>query len=82
MTTSDIKLEIFRHIDLLEKDRLEELYGILLNYINENKDIDDWEQLTKEQKQGILDAIDEINKGKGIPHDKVMAKMRKKYAHA
>ena len=42
MTKSDLKLKIFQEIDNLEKDRLEELYGILLNYINDKNEIGDW----------------------------------------
>jgi len=53
MTTSDLKLKIFRQIDSLEKSRLKEFYGFLINFINEKKDLDDWEKLTEEQKQGI-----------------------------
>ncbi len=80
MTISDLKLKIFREIDNLEKDRLEELYGILLNYINEKNDIGDWAKLTQEQKKGIDEAIDEIDQGKGIPHDTIMSNIRKKYS--
>jgi len=82
MTVAELKLKIFRQIDSLEKNRLEELYGVLKNFINGKKDISDWVKLTEEQKQGILDAIDEIDSGKGIPHEKVMAKIRKNYLHA
>lgn len=82
MTTSDLKLKIFRQIDSLEKSRLEEFYGVLVNFINEKKDLADWERLTEEQKQGINDAIDEIDSGKGISHEKVMATIRKKYSDA
>ena len=82
MTTSDLKLKIFRQIDSLEKGRLEEFYGVLVNFINEKKDIGDWEKLTEEQKQGITDAIDEIKAGKGIAHENVMANIRKKYTNA
>ena len=82
MTVSDLKLKIFRQIDSLEKNRLEELYGILINYLNGQKDISDWDKLTEEQKHGIFDAIEEIDLGKGIPNEKVMAKIRKKYLHA
>jgi hypothetical protein len=81
MTVSDLKLKIFRQIDSLEKSRLEELYGVLINYINEKKDISDWEKLTVEQRQGIFDAIEEIDLGKGISNEKVMTKIRKKYSH-
>jgi hypothetical protein len=82
MTTSDLKLKIFRQIDALEKNRLEELYGVLANYINGSKDIGDWDKLTEEQRRGIFDAVGEIDTGKGIPHEKVMTKMRSKYNHA
>ena len=82
MTVSDLKLKIFRQIDTLEKDRLEEFYGVLVNFINEKKDIDDWKNLTEKQKQDITDAIEEIDSGKGIPHEKVMANIRKKYNNA
>jgi len=42
----------------------------------------DWEKLSKNQKQGIIDAIDEIEEGKGLPDKVVMDKFRKKYTHA
>lgn len=82
MTVSDLKLKLFRQIDSLEKDQLEEFYEVLDNFINEKRELDDWEQLTDEQKQGVLDAIEESDSGKGIPHEKVMENMRKKFKHA
>jgi len=82
MTVAELKLNIFRQIDSLEKNRLEEFYGILMNFINAGKDINDWDELTNEQKQGIYDAIDEIESGKGIPHESVMTNIRKKFSHA
>jgi len=82
MTVSDLKLRIFRQIDSLEKSKLEEFYGVLLNYINGQKDISDWDKLSANQKQGILDAIDEIDSGKGIPNKVVLDKFRKKYSQA
>ena len=82
MTVSDLKLRIFREIDSLEKNRLEEFYGLLMNYINGQKDISDWNKLTANQKKGILDAIDEVDSGKMIPNKTVLDKYRKKYSHA
>jgi hypothetical protein len=82
MTVSDLKIRIFRQIDSLEKSKLEEFYGILLNYINGQKDISDWDQLSTNQKNGILEAIDEIESGKGIPNKTVLTKFRKKYSNA
>jgi len=82
MTISDLKLKLFRQIDSLEKNQLEEIYGVLTNFINEKKDIGDWEELTLEQRNGNFDAIDEIELGKGIPNEKVMSGIRKKFNHA
>ena len=82
MTVSDLKLKIFRQIDSLEKNKLEEFYGLLMNYINGQKDISDWDKLSATQKKGILDAIDEVDSGKGIPNKTVINKFRKKYTHA
>ena len=79
MTVSDLKLKIFRQIDSLEKNRLEEFYGLLLNYINGQKDISDWNKLTLAQKQGLMDAIDQLDSGKGISHNDVIDKLSKKY---
>lgn len=44
--------------------------------------MNDWEKLTEEQKQGIIDAIGEIDSGKGISHEEVMENIRKKYSNA
>jgi hypothetical protein len=82
MSVSDLKLKLFRQIDTLEKSRLEELYGVVINFLNGKKDIGDWEKLTEEQKQGLIDAIAEIDAGKGVPHTEVIDRMKKKYLHA
>jgi hypothetical protein len=66
MTVSDLKLKIFRQIDSFEKSRLEEFYGLLLNYVNGKKDVSDWDKLSTAQKQGILDAIEEVDSEKGV----------------
>ncbi len=82
MTVSDLKLKIFRKIDSLEKSRLEEFYGLLMNYLNSKKDITDWEKLSEAQKKGLFDAIDEIESGKGESNKAVFDKFRKKYSNA
>ncbi len=82
MTVSDLKLNIFRQIDSLEKDRLEELNGVLINYFNGQKEVGDWEKLTNEQKQGIVDAINEIDDGMGIPHVNMIKNIYIKYSPA
>ncbi|MDA3904944.1 MAG: hypothetical protein PF484_02600 [Bacteroidales bacterium] len=82
MNASELKLKLFRQIDLLEKSSLEDLYGVLINFINSKKDIEDWVNLTDNQKRGIINAIEEMDSGNGISHNKVINKFRKKYSHA
>ena len=82
MTVSDLKLKIFRQIDSLEKNRLEEFYGLMLNYLNSKKELSDWEKLSEAQKKGLFDAIDEIEDGKGKSNKSVIDKFRKKYSNA
>jgi hypothetical protein len=72
MTVSDLKLKIIRQIDSLEKSRLEEFYGLLLNYINGKKDISDWEKLSSDQKQGLMDAIDQLDSGQSVSNKDVI----------
>ncbi len=81
MTDSDLKLKLFREIDALDKDQLEEVYGVLINYINGQKDISDWDKLSDVERQAILDADDEIEKGEGIANEVVFERVRKKYSH-
>ena len=80
MDASELKLKIFREIDSLEKSKLQEVYGFLQNLVRGEKDLDEWNDLSSEQQQGILDAIEELNNGKGIPHEQVISKYRKKYS--
>ena len=82
MTTSDIKLRISRQIDSLEKSKLEELYGVVVNFINGQKELTDWDSLTETQKGGIFEAIEELETGKGISHQAIIKKYRKKHSRA
>jgi hypothetical protein len=81
MSTSELKLKLFREIDSLEKSKLEQIYGLVLNFINnDNDDTEEWNTLTITQQKGLLDAIEEMNSSEGIEHKKVMAKYKNKYA--
>jgi hypothetical protein len=80
MDASELKLKILRQIDSLEESKLQEVYGFLQNFVRGQKDLDEWDDLNTAQQQGILDAIEELNDGKGILHESVIAKYRKKYS--
>ena len=40
MDASEIKIDLFRKLDTLRGQRLEEAYGLLLNFINGKSEID------------------------------------------
>ncbi len=79
MDTAELKLKIFRQVDSLEPPKLEEVYGLILNFLNSSKEPDEWAFLTSEQKAGIEEAIAEIEQGKGVAHENVVAEFRDKY---
>ena len=80
MDASELKLKIFREIDSLEKGKLQEVYGYLQNFVRGESDINEWDTLTYNQQQGLTEAVDELNEGLGISHEKVISKFRKKYS--
>ena len=82
MDVSELKLKIIREIDSLEKVKLQEIYGYLQNFVRGEKEIDEWSILSYAQQQGLLEAIDELNEGQGIPHEEVISKFRKRYSNA
>ncbi|MBX9808069.1 MAG: hypothetical protein K2X95_09770, partial [Flavobacteriaceae bacterium] len=68
----------FREIDTLEKSKLEQIYGLVLNFINKDNDTEEWNTLSTTQQKGLLDAIEELNSTDGIDHKKVMEKYKYK----
>lgn len=82
MDASELKLRIFREIDSLEKGKLQELYGFVQNYIRGSKDFEEWDSLSLAQKEGIKEAIKDLDKGVGLVHEEVIAKYRKKHSDA
>lgn len=81
MNTSELKLQIFRQLDLLGKSQLSELSGIVTNLVHGQYGIADWENLSILEKEGIIDSIKHLSAGKGIQHEKVMEKVRKKFTN-
>lgn len=79
MNIAELKLKLFREIDSLDEKKLEEAYGVLLNFINSKDDQDDWNKLTTEQQKGIIDSIQQIENNEGIPHKEIMRKYKNKY---
>ncbi|WP_121665607.1 hypothetical protein [Mesonia aquimarina] len=82
MNSAEIKIDLFRKLDSLKGNRLEEAYGIVLNYINGKNELDDWKNLTQEQQNAIKLGIEQLDKGEGREHKKVMSDIRKRYTDA
>ncbi len=79
MNASEIKVRLFREIDSLDSEKLEEFYGVFLNFIRGKENTDEWDKLTEIQKQGIKDGIYELDTNQGISNDLVLEELRKKY---
>jgi len=82
MSTDELKLQIFRQVDTLDRLKLKEFYGMMLNYLNSTKDTAEWVGISEIEQQGIEEAIVQINEGKGVSNEQVMAKVKNKYSHA
>lgn len=79
MSIDEIKLEIFRQVDALEKNKLREIYGLMQNYLNSKRESDEWFSVSSYEQEGIKAAINELNNGKSIPHEQVLNKLKTKY---
>jgi hypothetical protein len=79
MMTTELKKKIVRQVEAFNDSNLEEFYGVLLNFIQGKRNLEEWDNLSLAEKEGIYRAIDQIDSGKGILHEKVIKKYRKKY---
>lgn len=81
MNAAELKIDLFRKLDSLKGNRLEEAYGVLLNYINSKNDINDWDDLTREQQAAIYEGIEQLDKGEGRKHNVVISDFRNKFTN-
>lgn len=79
MNAAEIKIDLFRKLDSLQGNKLEEAYGILINYLNGKSELDNWQNMTIEQQAAIHHGIEQLDRGEGKAHDEVMLGLRKKY---
>lgn len=80
MSTAEIKLKLFREIDNLDQSRLEQVCGLLLNFLNKENDTEEWSTLTQTQQNGLLNAIEELDSDEGIDHKSIIRKYSVKHA--
>jgi len=74
------KLKLFRQIDALEDSKLQQVYGLLLNLVNTEDDTEQWNSLSETKRQGLIDALSEMNHSEGIEHQSIIEKYKQKYA--
>jgi predicted transcriptional regulator len=79
MSTTDFKRELHEQIDALDHKHLEEVYGLVLNYLESTEATSDWSTLSLAQKEGIFEAIREMDQGNKVPHNVVMESISKRY---
>lgn len=79
MSSPELKLELFRQIDTLDNASLHKMYKIVIDFINEQQHSVAAEELSTYQKQGIVDAIADLDAGNGNTHEAVIKKMLLKY---
>lgn len=72
MNSAELKLEIFRRIDSLTGEQLEEAYQYLLSLFNRS-------DANQELKSGIERALNDVDEGRVSSHEDVMKRMRKAY---
>ena len=76
MSTAEIKYTLFKVIDAIQDNQqLKDIYS----FITKKAETDFWDTLSVDQKQEIEKALQELDEGLGIPHEKVMAKYKNKY---
>ena len=78
MSTAEIKSSLHSLIDTMNDSKTLKAIYMLLSKSAKQK-VDGWDTLTKRQQKEIEDAINSIENGEGVPHEKVMAKYKGKY---
>lgn len=79
MKTFDLRNELHKQIDSLDKAHLNYLYGNLQNLIQGDIDGTVWENMPDEQRLGIMQGVEQAENGKVTNHDDVMRNIKKEY---
>ena len=78
MSTAELKSNLFKLIDSINDSKtLQSIYTLIKN--KGVSEVDFWDELSDEQKAEIEESIAELDRGEGIPHEEVMARIKAKY---
>ena len=76
MSTVELKYSLFKIIDAIQDNgKLRDIYS----FISKKTDKDFWDTLSSEQKEDIEKALQDLDSGLGVTHEKLMAKYKNKY---
>ena len=77
MNTAELKSNLYKLIDgINDSQTLQAIYTLLSK---KAVNVDFWDEFSDEQKTEIEESIAELNRGEGVPHEKVIKEMKAKY---
>lgn len=79
MEASALKLDLIDKIKHANDTQLRELSGLLTNYFNGQDATEGWDTLPELHQKLILQGIEELDAGLGIPFEEATQKLRDKY---
>lgn len=82
MKTLELKADIFKSIDTLGKSKLYEIKGYLKNLEQREIILEDWHNLSDEQKTRLQESIAKLDSGEFSDHKTVIEKLRNKIENA
>lgn len=78
MNSTQLKIDLKSKIDMLQKKQLDELEVIIEDLIQIKNKKNDWDTLSELEKNGILDAINDLKINGGIEQEKMIKNIRTK----
>ena len=78
MNEAAMKKELHKLIDDADDRQIKEIYGLMLNYFNENEE-GGWDSLSPYRQERITESIKQADAGLGRPFDEVTRELREKY---
>ncbi|MFT6867786.1 MAG: putative transcriptional regulator [Cyclobacteriaceae bacterium] len=76
MYMNDLKKDLHKRIESLSDDQVDQAYGLVVNLLKSHK-MDEIDELGLEEKEAIEKGLAQIEAGKTVTHDQVMAGFRK-----
>ncbi|MFD2873411.1 hypothetical protein ACFS5N_13080 [Mucilaginibacter ximonensis] len=78
MNNATIKTELLDRIEHADDKQIREIYGLMLNYFNENEE-KGWDTLSPYHKDRITQSIKQAEAGLGVSAKDVLKQAREKY---